>query len=218
MKESWTIPPEFRQQFIDACKEAATDDEAFKNFRKHDRINTVIENTPHWWADQALQAMDITPTMVRYQYCMHLINKLGLLNEFGCTSNIHVAEIGAGYGGQCKVLCDQFPHAVYEIYDLPEVSMLQKRWLMQFEIIPDFHTEIKPPFFASPYDLLISWCAWSELTPAMKKEYAEEVIQHAGKIFICANYNLQEDLTILGRFFPDLKVYNDDLVTNVIHN
>lgn len=204
----WQLPPDYVQEYRDACLLAATDDEAFKNFRKNDRIATIIENTTKEWADQALDKMGYTPTMIRYWY----INDL-MKNIYGCTIKYDIVEIGAGYGGLCRVLMEEYNGREYTIFDLPEVVALQKRYLSKYAIEPVYH---HVPV-ESEADLLISWCAWSELSHDLRVEYAEKVISKCNHFFICSNYNKAEDLEILSKYFTGIKEYDDDLVQNVIY-
>lgn len=206
---NWQLPPEFIQEYLDACKLAATDDEAFKNFRKNDRIATIIENTTKEWADIAMEKMGMTPTMVRYWYTAGLIKDLiGYPNS--------IIEIGGGYGGMCEIVSSEFELNEYIIYDLPEVIELQKRYLKSRHIdLPEFKTDISE--FSYCANLCLSWCAWSELSLSMRKEYAFRVISQCKHFFICSNYNKAEDLEILSKYFTGIKEYDDELVTNVIY-
>lgn len=224
---NWQLPPDFIQEYLDACRLAATDDEAFKSFRKNDRIATIIENTTKEWADRALDRMgwlpevikliwdDQTPTQVRYHYIKFLIRELFPKDEFE-----NYAEIGPGYGGLIEVLHDRSEEQTFHLFDLPEPAALQQKYLSK---IPG--AESLWPYvlwrdlndFNSPVDLCISWCAWSELSYDLRVEYAEKVISKCDHFFICSNYNKAEDLEILSKYFTGIKEYNDELVQNVIY-
>lgn len=134
MKESWQLPEQFKEEFISSCAKAANDSEAYKNFLEDDRINTVIENTPQWWAEKALFKMvETRPTKVRYSYTHWLIRKL-----IGRLDGMTIVEIGAGYGGQCEVFNEEvlvYSNS-YTIYDLKEVVELQKKYLHLRNIYP----------------------------------------------------------------------------------
>lgn len=204
----WQLPPDFIQEYLDACKLAATDDEAFKNFRKNDRIATIIENTTKEWADRAMEKMGMTPTMVRYWYTADLIERLiGVMRGL-------VVEIGGGYDGMCRVISERWELDDYSIYDLPEVMELQRRYLKEYGCNASF-CEPAQPFYGAR--LCLSWCAWSELSYDLRVEYAEKVISKCDHFFICSNYNKAEDLEILSKYFTGIKEYNDELVQNVIY-
>lgn len=207
---NWQLPPTFIQEYLDACKLAATDDKAFAEFRNNDRINTIIENTPQEWADKALKAMDYTPTMIRYIYTFRLMKRLFRPWSF---SGKNIVEIGAGYGGQCRIIVEFAPPRQYAIFDLPEVKELQTKYLLKHNI-GGYFPDIKDFDWAN---LCISWCAWSELSRELREEYAEKVISKCDHFFICSNYNKEEDKEILSKYFPNIKEYSDDLVENVIY-
>lgn len=221
MKESWQIDPQFRQEFLDFCELAASDDEVFKTFRENDRIRTIIENNTDehslkiikWLWDNKFYIADpeeYTPTEVRYIYTIKLHNKL-----FGRIWENSIIEIGGGYGGQCamwKRIERDFSN--YSIYDLPQVQKLQARYLKDFGITPVFPDGIPE---APEHDLLISWCAWSELDIKTRIEYFEKVIRKAKRFIICSNYNFHEDLGIIASYGIIPKVYNDELYSNIIY-
>src|SRR5712692_3760421 len=129
MKETWKLDPQFRQEYIDACREAATNYEAYANFRNNDRISTVIENTPIWWAEKAMKEMRWSGTTIRYFYTYWLIEQL-----IGPLDKKDIVEIGGGYGGQCKAIYIACEPNSYLIYDLPEVQMLQDKYLTENKI------------------------------------------------------------------------------------
>lgn len=226
MKESWLLENNFRQEFLDFCKLASEQDDVFKVFKNNDRIKTIIENTNQEWSDKAIRimneedsyieklAIERTPTFVRYLYTIFLINKIFKIEVY---SNRSIVEIGGGYGGM-RMACDlihEYNILSYKIYDLPEVKQLQKRYLRQYSLEED--TEFANGIEESePHDLLISWCAWSELDKATKEEYAEKVISKAKHFFICSNYNLPEDKEILSKYFSDINEYSDELVMGVL--
>lgn len=205
---NWQLPPDYITAYLAACKLAATDDEAFATFRSEPHISTIIENTPQWWADKAMAAMGMTPTMVRYWYTVDLIERL-----IGIMRGV-VVEIGGGYGGMCRVISERWELDDYIIYDLPEVTLLQKRYLKQYGV--DFSpAQVSDQTYG--VRLCISWCAWSELSYDLRVEYAEKVISRCDHFFICSNYNKKEDLEILSKYFTGIKEYSDELVQNVIY-
>jgi hypothetical protein len=206
---NWQLPDVFIAQYLAACKLAAISDKAFETFRQDPHISTIIENTNKEWADKALDKMGYTPTMVRYWYTRFLIDKLLYKHRIKT-----IVEIGGGYGGMCRVMSETKDLDDYIIIDLPEVGELQNRYLKQYSVDATIQSGMNSIFHA---DLCISWCAWSELSLPLRKEYAEKVISKCDHIFICSNYNLEEDRQILLPYFPDLKEYSDDLVNGVLY-
>lgn len=212
MKESWQLPEQFKEEFISSCAKAANDSEAYKTFLEDDRINTVIENTPQWWAEKALFKMvETRPTKVRYSYTHWLIRKL-----IGKIDGMGIVEIGAGYGGQCEVINEEllFDFKSYIIYDLKEVVELQKKYLHSRNIYPQFRSEIKS---IQHCDFLLAWCSWSELDYDTRQDYVDKVISKADHFLICANMDYESCLEQLKDIHPDLKTYSDELVENIIY-
>lgn len=228
---NWQLPPDFIQEYLDACKLAATDDEAFKNFRKNDRIATIIENTTKEWADRAMDKMGwgpeliesmrdrFTPTQIRYQYIYFLIHSF-----FRGIDICEYAEIGPGYGGLIEALHDQSEEQMFHLFDLPVPAMLQEKYLSKVHGAESLWPYVRwheLHSFTTKNDelaeLCISWCAWSELSYDLRVEYAEKVISKCDHFCICSNYNKAEDLEILSKYFTGIKEYNDELVQNVIY-
>lgn len=222
MKESWKIDPQFRQEFLDFCELAASDDEVFKSFRENDRVKTIIENsteehkikTINWINSDNGQdkkyLSSLTPTEVRYIYITELKLKL-----FGFGKDDYIVEIGGGYGGLVYAFHRYLGRKrLYTIYDLPQVQKLQARYLKDFNIQPIFPDGIPE---APKHDLLISWCSWSELDLKTRIEYVEKVISNADRFIICSNYNFYEDMGILSSFGIMPKVYSDNLYSNIIY-
>lgn len=211
MNNNWQLPEVFQAQYRAACKLAAIDDKAFANFRNDPHIACVIENTTKEWSDKALEKMGLTPTMIRYKYTLHLIESL-LDPKILWESSI--IEIGGGYGGQCKIIDERYPYARFTIFDLSEVAELQKRFLDPEGVSFEHYDK---PVIIEPATICISWCAWSELSRELREEYAEKVISKCDHFFICSNYNKQEDMEILSKYFTGIKEYSDELVQNVLY-
>lgn len=221
MQQSWKIDPQFRQEFLDFCELAASDDEVFKSFRENDRIKTIIENNTIAHSDKIVAWLwenkffittsdQFTPTEIRYIYTKILTERL-----FGTPiMGVDIVEIGGGYGGQCAIIHEDRWIKSYTIYDLPQVQKLQARYLKDFNIQPIFPGGIPE---APKHDLLISWCAWSELDLKTRIEYVEKVITKADQFIICSNYNFYEDMGILCSFGIMPKVYSDNLYSNIIY-
>jgi len=226
-RDSWQVDEKLKKDFLDQCVLAATNDEAFVTFRSMSRIHTVIENTNFEWAFRALVEMPLsfysffvhnwaskpTITQIRYLYTLHLADKLHIPIS---SAQGTIVEIGAGYGGFREIIHKCYgSNYPYIIYDLPEVQMLQKRYLGQWGIEAVYMNGIEP--LTQEVDTCISWCGWSELHKEAKQEYIDKVICKAKHIFICSNYNMEEDKTLLKPYFPNLKEYSDDLVAGLLY-
>ncbi len=65
-----------------------------------------------------------SPTTLRY-----IKIASDLKQQFGDLSQLHIVEIGGGYGGQCKALSDLTGFASYTLIDLPEALALARKYL-----------------------------------------------------------------------------------------
>jgi hypothetical protein len=248
--ESWIkIDDMNKNKFINACLKAATDEDAFRKFRREETISMVIENTPskkmyeiiaylekHWpqmvatsrmmvfassetVGDPAVYPVKIrertretnfSPTTIRYILTLHYLYKLvGMYS-----SGMKIVEIGGGYGGFCKIIHDIIKPSCYVIYDLPEVHKLQKRFLGHFGIPCEYKVQGEGIDGA---DLVISWCAWSELESQAKQVYLDSVIAKSNRCVIGCNYDCQENEALISKTRGKTKSYIDNLDYNIIY-
>jgi hypothetical protein len=106
---------------------------------------------------------------------------------FGSLDGMRIAEIGGGYGGQCRAL-----HVLnrgiesYTIYDLPEPMALARRFLTTLGLgnvkFQDLQTA-KP----ISYDLVISNYAFGELTKETQDTYLDRVITGSTRGYVIYN-------------------------------
>jgi putative sugar O-methyltransferase len=129
----------------------------------------------------------LSPTTWRY---VKVLSDLTTL--FGPLDGWHIAEIGAGYGGQCKVIHDVYDVASYTIYDLEPVSMLARTFLTRVGSratrglrIGDFWRLGEGP--ADTFDLLISNWALSECDKAIQDGYIEHVLRRSRRGYLTCN-------------------------------
>jgi len=129
----------------------------------------------------------ISPTTWRY---IKVLSDLKML--FGSLDGWHVAEVGIGYGGQCKLVNDLYNLGSYTFYDLDPVSRLGEKYLRQASSraigklrIADFQElgQTAP----ETYDLVISNWALSECTKAVQDPYIEHVLRRSRHGYITYN-------------------------------
>ncbi len=116
----------------------------------------------------------IAPTVLRY------VKIAGdLIREFGDLSNFRIAEIGCGFGGQCKILHDICGFLNYVMIDLPECCELIKTYMSHFDVknfeVIDCYNITKN----IPCDLVISNWAFSEVCKEGQLHYMEKIINAA---------------------------------------
>ncbi len=147
----------------------------FEEFRRNDSVGGPrtehFEGFGHW-----------SPTTLRY------VKILGDLESmFGDLGGMHIVEIGAGYGGQCRLILARFPSASYSILDLPEPGALAARYLAQ---LGQRGVAVNPPaeeLRARPIDLLISNYALSEIRRSVQQGYLEQVVARGRRGYMLWN-------------------------------
>ena len=149
----------------------------FRMFAEIDRIGNPVNCFPYEHLFERLSA-----TTLRY------VNVLGdLITLFGSLENLHIVEIGGGFGGQCKIICDYFSVASYTLIDLPEVLDLQKKFLNNFSLLniiyrtPEDDSQIQ-------YDLCISNYAFTEVSRNYQDMYAKNIIQNSRMGYMICNF------------------------------
>ena len=196
------------------CKKAAIDSSIFKSFRSHPDYTPMLE---HVTFDQGLSYLDIiidrTPDLLRFIDKFKENDKIGspttyfyraigdispttlryiktesdLIEIFTTWENETIFELGAGYGGQCKILNDIFIPKKYVIADLPEVLLLIERFLNETNVKNiQFCTEKTLP--EETYDLFISNYAFTELDKKLQQIYLDKVISKSTHGYITCNF------------------------------
>ena len=111
---------------------------------------------------------------------------------FGDLDGWDVVEIGAGYGGQCKIINDLYDFSSYTIYDLEPVARLAQKYLRRvgsFAVdklrLADFRRLGQDK--RRMYDLVISNWALSECTKEIQDLYIEHVLRRSRRGYITYN-------------------------------
>ncbi len=126
----------------------------------------------------------ISPTTLRYTSVALEIQEI-----FG-TNMKSIAEIGAGYGGQLRILDELFNLESYDCFDLPEVQKLIERYV---ERIPTRMRISFPQLDVSSeknWDLVISNYAFSELPHSLQEQYINKVLLKSKCGFMIMNSGL----------------------------
>ncbi len=123
----------------------------------------------------------ISPTTLRYTNVA-----LEILELFGSQIKT-VAEIGAGYGGQARILDEYLDLENYDCFDLPEVQNLIDRYIKGFQT----KMRVGFPTLGDPdlksWDLVISNYAFSELPYLVQEQYIKNVILKSKNGFMIMN-------------------------------
>lgn len=231
MPDTWKLDEKNTSAYLDLCRRAVEDESIFAQFRNIDPMTMIVENSParsgsdyynylrrseeikltnkeiyifpsDKFGNPALYRFDnlvCSPSTLRYIKTVE-----DLKQHFGHLSGLAIAEIGAGYGGLCKIIHDVYAPSDYYLFDLPESLALQKKFLSKFGVTPvtDEHPE--------QIDLLIAMYSWSELSEDLQINYLNNVIKKAKNCYIMLNYDIERSYQLLKDAFPnaDIKEYH----------
>jgi hypothetical protein len=124
----------------------------------------------------------ISPSTLRYIKVLS-----DLIKIFGDLNNFKIAEIGGGYGGQCKIINDYFNIKDYHIMDIPEANSLTEKYLNTLGV-NNFRNSSIENIKAEKYDLIISNYAYTELDRELMDFYKLNVIDGADNGYITCNF------------------------------
>lgn len=176
---NWLVKEDRLEHYLKACSEANDDFkndwrltpifEHTKRYLALNYIDNIRKHNPHLLSIKYTNDRIGSPTLqdiggwygsnATAQYIGVLSN---LINHFGDLTGLSICEIGGGYGGQALTILDKFSPKSYDIIDLPEVNILQKK------VLSDTICKIGSTIPKKSYDLVISNYALSEI-PDNKK-------------------------------------------------
>jgi len=143
------------------CAAAVADDEVFSQFRRLPAYTAILEHVTAeqgaqylaeikreapWLLDPTLVLPNdalgapalatyhdfpaVSPTTLRYLKVL-----ADLVAFFASLADLHVVEVGGGYGGQARLIRSFFPTARHTIIDLPEPLALTRKYLHRSGIV-----------------------------------------------------------------------------------
>lgn len=201
-------------EYKKACLDAATDENAFNNFKTNPHYNTILEHTSY---EQGLMYIDyINNTKFDFSILpllktndlqgnaqikdyaqpydkispstLRYIKVLAELEEtFDSLQGKDIVEIGGGYGGQCKIINDYFKPNSYTIIDLSEALALSKKYLSKFNYDNVYYQTQEELSENKKYDLVISNYAFSECERSIQNIYIEKIFKNSAKGYITFN-------------------------------
>lgn len=187
------------KEYTEHCLNAATNEAVFANFKRNFHYNEVIEDLSYPLGNDYLNFVvskypDLIPYFDRFRQndtignpktqtfgtygtfsptTLRYIKVAGDLRaRFGDLSNLHILELGGGYGGQCKILADLGGFASYTIIDLYAANLLTRKYLDTFNlknvelVDQDNLNKLRPS-----YDLVISNYAFLEFGRKLQEKY-----------------------------------------------
>jgi len=126
-------------------------------------------------------AFSINPTTLRY-----LKYAIEIKQTFSDIKNINYVEVGAGYGGLCKILNTLCNFNSINFFDLPEALELQRKYLSNFDIFVN-KLNILDDLIIQKNTLFVSNYALSELNHQTRRMYMDKVISKCKYAFIVSN-------------------------------
>ena len=218
------------EQYKNICELASKHDSIFNKFKRNSKYRRVLEHVTESQGKAYLDIINkegkdllkfinkfkendeygspitsdydkigkISPTTLRYIKILSDLRKF-----FGDLNNMDIVEIGAGYGGQCKIISDAISFNSYTIIDLNTVLKLIKKYLTKLRVDKvDYLTQDKLSN-DKKYDLLISNYAFSECVKSVQDEYIQKVLNKSKRGYITYNcieseaYGKEEIIKIL---------------------
>lgn len=201
----WMVTGSDLEQYLQACREVnintfKQDSRLTKIFehatKKQGReyLKTILQAHPEWLKHEFTNDAVGGPVIYDFglvrasastlQYIGVLAN---LVNLFGSLGGLAIAEIGGGYGGQCRTIFDMFKPACYHLIDLPDVCRLQQHYLAARPVISGDIEFITAPK-GCEYDLVISNYALSEVRD--NENYIEQVVKKSKHGYLTCNTDL----------------------------
>jgi hypothetical protein len=198
------------------CLQASVDDNIFATFKQNAEYTVILEHTSKEQGQEYLNyvlgkknlSLDdktievfkgndlygsphvvdygngwvLSPSTLRY---VKVLSELTAL--YGSLDGFKIAEIGIGYGGQCKVINDYYDIKSYTLIDLPEVLGLGKKYLSSSPYAPvEFKTMNQ--LYTDDYDLVISNYAITECNKDVQEEYICKVLRGSTHGYITCNF------------------------------
>ncbi len=201
------------ENYISICREAAKNKIVFEVFRRHPTYMGIVEGLSAIdGAEYIKYALNVCPEFLGLMSEFQRNDSVGgpivsqyspigpfspttlryikvaadIETMFGSLDGLRVAEIGVGYGGQCRILSCRHDFASYALYDLPEAASLATRYLNCFSVKNVISRNI---FEESDqeYDFVISNYALSEIRKDVQDVYIERLLKRAKHGYIIYN-------------------------------
>lgn len=200
------------QKYPNFCIDAVTNSETFKNFKRNPIYNEILEHVTYEEGLEYIQQLTNTdvinnlekfkindiignpnsynyknigsysPTTLRYIKILNDLSQLDL-------NNLHIVEIGAGYGGQYTVLRQLFKPKKYTFIDLDPVVNLVRKYIttLKLDDIELEYIDGTKNFANIAPDLVISNYAFSECTEDIQDMYIDRVVGNSKHCYMIYN-------------------------------
>jgi len=148
----------------------------FDRFRKNDLLGN-----PQTYIYEDIGSF--SPTTLRFVKVFGDLNK-----HFGNLSQLHIAEIGGGYGGLCAILSEMGAFANYTIIHSPAYNELTKKYLSLLGVQNVNFIDIKEIDDLQKYDLVISNYDFSEMDKELQGKCIEKIIKNSANGYFTFNF------------------------------
>jgi putative sugar O-methyltransferase len=202
------------EKYPDFCLKASSDRLLFSNFRQNSVYRQILEHvdseTGRLYLDEIKEiqkdllkdiekikendiygnpylveyeiAGEICPSTLRYAKVM-----ADLLNMFNSLDGLNIAEIGVGYGGQCRIINRISKPVEYTLIDIKPALLLAQTYLDGYVLQAVMKYKTMNELSKDNYDLVISNYAFTELRREIQDVYLEKIIINSSKGYITYN-------------------------------
>ena len=208
-----------QMKYKEICAKAVVDDEIFSTFKSLPNYRSMLEHANAGQAQEHLNAIEeqtpklmsyfdkfrtndtvgnpatveftkgfagnISPTTIQYARVLS-----DLITYFGNMDGLKIVEIGAGYGGQCKIISDYVKFSEYICFEMTEPSRLVRKYIDHFNVKNVVSMDAYE-FFDDPYeikcDLVISNFAFCEQSKHFQDCYLKNIINLADRGYLWMN-------------------------------
>jgi len=228
------------------CLNAANDLSVFKNFRQNGIYRQILEHVDVEAGERYLEEIlktkpdlineidkikendlygnpslfkyktvgEINPTTLRYTKVL-----ADILNHVGNLHGLKIAEIGAGYGGQCRIITALNQPEEYTLVDIKPALLLAKRYLDGYTLSSVINYKTMDELKKESYDLVISNYAFTELRRDIQDVYLDKIILNSKNGYITYNEITPEEfrsfkLDELLKIIPNSKVMAEEPLTS----
>lgn len=222
---SWEISNNI-SSYLSSCREAATNENIFNNFKQDGRYRQILEHVSHEEAGQYLQELKVpisdvlqhldffkendkygNPDLFEYDSLgtispttiRYIKNTFDICSYFDKNQIKNIVEIGGGYGGLCKILSSVIDFDNYVVFDLLEVNELAQKYISKFNNLKNKVQSFTLDQLTEidGIDLLISNYAFSEISSDIQNQYYDNVIKKSKNIYMVFNQISNQNILFL---------------------
>jgi len=125
---------------------------------------------------------EVAPSTLRYTKVL-----ADLYHHFDDLDGKRIAEIGVGYGGQCRLISTFSSPAEYTLIDLQPALRLAQRYLDNYALNTTLRFMTMNELQSEAYDLVISNYAFTELPRNVQEVYMKKVVMESGNGYLTYN-------------------------------